>query len=78
MAWYLSGNMWPGRSAGWDLWAVNLDEQTSFDHLELITDTYPDTGRRYVKEYRVYKRVYKRDVKYIGTRYDTDNYLKGN
>lgn len=67
LAWHLSGNMWPEFNS-WDLWAVNMGTQDSVDHYEIITDTYTDTGRRFVKEYRIYKRVYKRDVKYIGTR----------
>lgn len=67
LAWFLSGRMFP-EIKSWDLWQCYAEAQTSFDHWEIITDTYPDTGRRFTKEYRVYTRVYKRDLKYIGSR----------
>lgn len=67
LAWILSGRMWPDISE-WDLWMCYMDHQTSFDHYEIITDTYPDTGRHYTKEYRVYTRVYKRDLIHLATR----------
>jgi len=51
----------------WDLWMCRLDAQTSFKGYEIITDTYR-TGRMFVKEYRVYHRVYKRDLIYVGSR----------
>lgn len=70
LAWYLSGRMWvdPKNPEEWDLWSVNMRCQTSFGHYEIILDTFPDTGRHYTKEYRVYSRVYKRDLTYVGTR----------
>lgn len=67
LAWVLSGNMWPEISS-WDLWMVHVPTQTSFDHYEIITDTYACSGRHYVKEYRVYTRIYKRDLCYLATR----------
>lgn len=67
LAWFLSGRMWPSIRS-WDLWMVYHEFQTSYDGLELITDTYPDTGRTFTKEYRIYTRIFKRDLSYIGTR----------
>jgi hypothetical protein len=67
LAWCLSGKMFPDIKS-WDLWMCHIPSQTSFDHYEIITDTYPDTGRHFVKEYRVYCRVYKRDLTYLATR----------
>jgi hypothetical protein len=67
LAWILSGKMFPELTS-WDLWMCHIPSQTSFDHYEIITDTYRDTGRQYVKEYRVYSRVYKRDLVYLATR----------
>ncbi len=67
LAWIMSGQMWP-RINNWDLWMCHDPSQTSYKHLEVITDTYVDTGRHYIKEYRVYTRVYKRDLIYIATR----------
>lgn len=67
LAWVLSGDMWPSIHF-WDLWMCHYPSQTSFDHHEVILDTYRDSGRKYVKEYRVYKRVYKRDLIYLATR----------
>ncbi len=67
LAWVLSGRMFP-EIKSWDLWMCHMPSQTSFDHYEIITDTYRDTGRQYVKEYRIYSRVYKRDLVYLATR----------
>lgn len=67
LAWHLSGRMYP-EIEEWDLWMCRLDAQTSFDGYEIITDTYRDTGRTFVKEYRIYQRVYKRDLIYVGSR----------
>jgi hypothetical protein len=67
LAWQLSGEMYPDIKS-WDLWMCFTPTQTSFDHYEILTDTYVDTGRKYVKEYRVYTRVYKRDLTYLATR----------
>lgn len=66
LAWWLSGRMY-SEIEEWDLWMCRMDAQTSFDHYEIITDTYR-SGRMYVKEYRVYTRVYKRDLIYVGSR----------
>lgn len=67
LAWYLSGEMWPDIKE-WDLWMCHVPSQTSFDHWEIILDTYYQTGRHYVKEYRIYTRVFKRDLHYVGSR----------
>jgi len=67
LAWVLSGRMWPDIHE-WDLWMCHVPTQTSFDHYEIITDTFRDTGRYYIKEYRVYTRIYKRDLTYLATR----------
>ena len=67
LAWYLSGRMWPEISS-WDLWLCLFEHQTSFDEYEIITDTYVGSGRHFVKEYRIYTRVYKRDLWLVGTR----------
>lgn len=71
LAWILSGNMWP-EIKSWDLWMLSMEDQTSFKHYEIITDTYVSTGRHYIKEYRVYDRVYKRDLTYLATRVSKD------
>ncbi len=67
LAWSLSGDMFPEISP-WDLWMCHMPSQTSFDHYEIILDTYQSSGRHFVKEYRVYTRVYKRDLIYLATR----------
>lgn len=67
LAWILSGAMWP-EIESWDLWQCNFESQTSFNHYEIILDTYRDSGRHYIKEYRIYSRVYKRDLIYLGSR----------
>lgn len=67
LAWILSGQMWP-EVESWDLWLCHFNNQTSFDHYEIITDTFVDSGRHYVKEYRIYTRVFKRDLVYVATR----------
>lgn len=67
LAWSLSGRMYP-EIKSWDLWMCYLPSQTSFDGYEIITDTFPDTGRHFVKEYRIYTRVFKRDLKFLATR----------
>lgn len=51
---------------------LSMEDQTSFKHYEIITDTYVSTGRHYIKEYRVYDRVYKRDLTYLATRVSKD------
>ncbi len=69
LGWSLSGRMFPEIKM-WDLWMCHLPSQTSFEHYEIITDTFRGTGRRFVKEYRVYTRIYKRDLIYLATRGD--------
>ncbi len=67
LAWSLSGDMFP-EIKSWDLWLCHFPSQTSFDHYEIITDTFRDTGRHFVKEYRIYCRVFKKDLVYLATR----------
>lgn len=67
LAWILSGQMYPGIKK-WDLWMVNVENQTSFKGWEIITDTYRNSERTYRKEYRVYTRIFKRDLIYLGSR----------
>lgn len=67
LAWALSGRMYP-EIKHWDLWMCYSDAQTSFNHYEICLDTYITTGKHYVKEYRIYTRVYKRDLIYVATR----------
>lgn len=64
LAWALSGANHP-EITSWDLWQAWTHNIRGYEE---ITDTYPDTGRTYVKEYRVYERIYKRDIWYVATR----------
>ncbi len=68
LAWALSGAIHPEFPI-WDLWMVWSNVPSG---MEEIRDTYPDTGRSYVKEYRVYERIWKRDIWYVGSRKQTD------
>jgi hypothetical protein len=66
MAWNLSGLTARGREVpAWDLWMMSSDVPAGYEE---ILDTYPDTGRAYVKEYRVYERVFKRDLWWVASR----------
>jgi hypothetical protein len=64
LAWNLSGRL-HDEIDEWDLWAVF---ELHIPHLEQIYDTYRDTNRPYVKEVRVYERIPKRVLNFIGTR----------
>lgn len=64
LAWTLSGANHPHIDE-WDLWQVYADDA---ERWEVILDTYYQTGRHYVKEYRVYHRIYKRHVHYVASR----------
>jgi hypothetical protein len=61
--WLLSGRLaWDHtKPTEWDLWEVDVSEQSGYERLR-----YDDTGR--VKEIRVYERIYKRNVWFVGTR----------
>jgi hypothetical protein len=60
-AWALSGAMDRGRVIKqWDLWEVDVREQSGYEEL------FYDTGR--VKEIRVYERIFKRNVWFVGER----------
>lgn len=65
LAWQLSGRFAKSTGETWDLWVVIVRD---LPHMELITDTFTNTGRPYVKEVRVYERVYKRDVRWVAER----------
>lgn len=64
LAWILSGKIHP-EIHEWDLWMVFAHD---LEHYEQILDTFIDSGRHYVKEYRVYHRIPKRHIHYIATR----------
>lgn len=65
LAWELSGVNHP-HVKSWDLWQTYSDRPQGV--VEALLDHYPDTGREYIKEYRIYERIYKRDLWYVGTR----------
>jgi hypothetical protein len=65
LAWTLSGRMYPDIPS-WDLWMVFAEQTQGY---EAILELYNDgSGRHYVKEYRVYERVFKKNVHYLATR----------
>lgn len=49
----------------WDLWSVSVYDLA---HYEMLYDHYPDTGRQFIHEVRVYDRIYKRDLNWVGER----------
>lgn len=65
LAWTLSGRMFD-EIPSWDLWSCHLGRIDSV--YEVLFDTFIDTGRHYLKEYRVYGRIFKRDLHYVATR----------
>lgn len=65
MAWGLSGGIPGNPSTGWDLWMMLSDVPSGYEE---IRNTYPDTGREYVQEVRVYERIWKRDLWWVGSR----------
>lgn len=68
LAWILSGRMWP-EIPEWDLWMYNMDGRSyELNGYEIILDTYKNSERRYIKEYRIYQRIYKRDLVLLATR----------
>lgn len=61
LAWSLSGEMPRGRLIdSWDLWEVWMGEQTGYEIIPF------DSGA--TKEIRVYERIYKRNVWFVGER----------
>jgi hypothetical protein len=67
LAWSLSGKTARGRQIhSWDLWMLWSDDVPG--GYEEIVDYYKDSDRSYVKEYRVYERIFKRHLWYVGTR----------
>lgn len=63
LAWGLSGGM-PGRSdevPSWDLWMMWSDVPSGMEEIP-----FDEPGR--VREYRVYERIFKRDLWYVATR----------
>ena len=67
LAWGLSGANHPDVTS-WDLWQTWSNVPSG---MEAIYDTYTDSGRSYVKEWRVYERIFKRDIWYVATRTST-------
>lgn len=49
----------------WDLWMVYAWDA---DRFEAIPEMYRNSDKHYIKEYRVYHRIYKRNVHYVGSR----------
>lgn len=64
LAWTLSGHIHP-EIEEWDLWIV-FNEKVG--RSEAILEMYRDGSGHYVKEWRVYHRIYKRDVHYVASR----------
>lgn len=64
LAWHLSGRLDPAIDA-WDLWQVLAYELNGY---EMILDTFVNTGRHYIKEFRIYERIPKRNVRYVASR----------
>lgn len=64
LAWALSGRLHP-EVESWDLWMIFSDD---VGKAEAILEMYRNGSGHYVKEWRVYHRVYKRDVHYIASR----------
>lgn len=62
MAWALSGQIHP-EVPSWDLWMTWSDTPRGYEMLPLDGDPL---GR--IKEYRIYERIYKRDLWYVGSR----------
>lgn len=61
LAWVLSGRTSRGSQIdSWDLWEVFVGDQSGYEEL------YFDSG--VVKEIRVYERIYKRNVWFVGER----------
>lgn len=61
MAWVLSGAIHPEVS-DWDLWMTWSDTPSGLEVLPL------DGDHNVVKEVRIYERVFKRDLWYVGSR----------
>ena len=63
LAWALSGAIGQTEAiTSWDLWQVWSDRLDGYE--VLVFDDDPDE----VKEFRVYHRIYKRDIWYVATR----------
>jgi hypothetical protein len=66
LAWALSGDFHPEVDS-WDLWQTWSDVPRGYERIEFDGDTDR------VKEYRVYERVFKRDLRYVATRARIDS-----
>lgn len=64
LAWSLSGYIHP-EIKEWDLYQVYPEDMR---HWEIIFDTYYSSGHHYIKEYRVYHRIFGRNVHYVASR----------
>lgn len=69
LAWILSGKIHP-EVESWDLWQTYSDVPKG---AELCVDYSPNKPGHYVKEYRIYERIYKRDLWYVGSRSNKEN-----
>lgn len=64
LAWAISGQLRP-EIPSWDLWMMWSDVPSGMEVLPF--DVEPGQRER-IKEYRVYERVFKRDIWYVATR----------
>lgn len=64
LAWILSGRLHP-EITSWDLWQTYSDVLSG---AELLVDYSPGRQGHYAKEYRVYERIFKRDLWLVATR----------
>lgn len=64
-AWRLSGAFHPEEPQTWDLWMVHA---CSIRIREPIAEYYKNSDKRYVREIRVYERIYKRHLTWVATR----------
>lgn len=66
LAWTLSGDINP-EITEWDLWQVYPAALNDLRY-EICFDTFADSGQHYIKEYRLYARIFKRHVHYVASR----------
>lgn len=64
LAWQLSGRIHP-EIKEWDLWMTWSSIPSG---MEAILESFRDRPGHYIKEYRVYERIYKRDIWRVATR----------
>jgi hypothetical protein len=64
LAWQLSGRIHP-EVKEWDLWMTWSSIPSG---MESILEAFKNRPGHYIKEYRVYERIYKRDIWYVASR----------